>query len=321
MTALGIAICVGFAVLSFTIVDGLRSSTYAVSEQFHVKGTLIAREGLEPFDPIAYGIRDGTFVLLTRGKLIDGSDITLAAFEARDLRPPPDGVVRPGAALRLPAGNVTLRSPTSAELAVGAPVRLAFSQAHWGVVSPVTLRSIDPSIGAHRVSYVLAGELDDPESKRLQAEGFRVDPVPSVLPFFESGVAEVVKDTAFIVAFSAVLVAVLSFEFMHLETQDKRREIGIWRALGMRRRDVVGLLLGQAALLAGAGILLGSIAAVAAVFAAKRATGLALLDPRPNLLLLALVGVAILAAALAGACVPAWKTARASVREALEARP
>lgn len=319
-TAIGIAVCAGFAVLSFTVVDGLRSSTYAVSEQFRVDSNLVLAPDLAPFDPLAHGLREGTFVLLTQVTLEDGRVIPLAALEARDLSPPAPDEVRPGPAASLPPGVLSIVAPQAATLRVGAPLALDASQPHWSLVAPSTLRAIDPAFAGHGVSFVVTGDLDASQRASLANAGLVVRPVPAVIPFFESGVAEVVRDLALVVLFSGALVAVLSFEFMNIETRERRHEIGIWRALGMKREVVLGILLRQAALLSIIGLAIGVFAAIALVFVAKRITDLDLLDPRPNLFLVAIVAASTLVATLTGAVLPAHRAARGEVREALEAK-
>lgn len=319
LTAGGIALCVAFAVLSFTVVGGLRGTTYAVSDDFQARAHMVSRSDLSPFDPLALGIREGTFVLLLDATLQDGRVITLAAFEARDLAPVPGDTLRPGPQLDL-RGNVTIVEPAPLTLKVGAPLRLNASQDAWGIVSPGTLRGLDPSFGRYGVTYVLATGLPADERARLEGEGLLVSPVPAIVPFFDSGAKEVVADLWLVVAFSSILVGLLAFEFMHLETRARRREIGIWRSLGMRADEVLRILVTQAALLAGLGVVVGSAASLALVFAAKQATGLAILDPTPDPLLLAGVAGSILVATLAGAYFPASRAANAIVRESLEAR-
>lgn len=317
LTAGGIALCVAFAVLSFTVVSGLRGTTYNVSEQFETREWMVSDPSFRPFDPVARGLREGTYVLLTEAQLASGENVTLVAFQARDLTPVPPGTIQPGAGLAL-RGNVSIVSPSAATLRVGTTFDANFSQPYWAVVAPATMRAIDTGFGRYDVTYVLVPRLDEDERARLEREGLIVRPVPAIIPFFESGATEVVRDLWLVVVFSSVLVAILAFEFMHMETRARRREIGIWRAVGMRGGGVLAILLGQAGLIALIGIAAGSGASLALVYVARQATGLAILDPRPDLVLLGGVAGSILLATLVGAYLPAARASRELVREALE---
>lgn len=320
-TALGIALCAGFAVLSFGVVEGLRASTYEVSPQYRDEAYLVSRPDFEPFDPLAAGLREAMFVLVAPATLADGREITLVAFESRDLAPQTPALLRPGAGVNLSLSRVEVVAPGHANFTVGARLSAPYMQASWSAVNPAVLRALDPSFGATRVTFVLTGPLDDVARAGIEREGLVVQPVPGVLHFFQAGAQEVARDLWLVVAFSSVLIGILAFEFMHVETREKRRHLGLWRALGMRVEHVVLLLLLQALLLAAAGFALGATVAVASIALAKQATGLAILDPIPDALLLAGVALATLAATAAGAAWPAWRASRGSIREALEAAP
>lgn len=321
LTAGGIALCVAFSVLSFSVVQGLQGTARAVSPELQADAWVVSRPGFEPFDPLQHGLQEGTFILLATARLADGRNVTLAAYEARDVPPVASDAIRSAGAVNLTGRNVTLVAPSELTLTVGPPLSQPFLQAHWAVVAPATLRSLDASLPGTRVTYVLTGSLDEATRERLHAAGLDAQPVPAVLPFFQAGAREVGADLWLIVAFSSVLVAILAFEFMHFEVRQRRREMGIWRALGIRAHGVLLILLARASLLTLAGVGAGSAAAMGAVLLAKRATGLAILQPVPDPLLLGGVAGATLAATLLGALLPAAQASRAPIRDSLEAAP
>lgn len=94
----------------------------------------------------------------------------------------------------------------------------------------------------------------------------------------------------------------------------RTREVGIRMALGARRRDVLGLFLGESARFAGAGLLVGLALAVAATRLLKSMLfGVAATDP----LSFAAVAVVLTAVALGASWIPARRASRISPMEAL----
>lgn len=117
----------------------------------------------------------------------------------------------------------------------------------------------------------------------------------------------------------SVLLAVLGVaNTLLLGVNERRRELGLLRAVGASRRQVIRLVSTEAVVLTLIGSVAGILTGVTAAFAAVRALrdlGLGTFA-LPTLLLVVIVGVA-LALGLVGAAVPAWRAAGAGIAEAI----
>jgi putative ABC transport system permease protein len=105
---------------------------------------------------------------------------------------------------------------------------------------------------------------------------------------------------------------------MLMSVLERTREIGVFRALGWRRRRVLGMVLGEALVLGAIGGLLGVLVGLGLGEGVKQVPGLlGSIDPvyTPRLFLQALV--VALGAGLAGGLYPAWRATRMQPVEAL----
>lgn len=141
--------------------------------------------------------------------------------------------------------------------------------------------------------------------------------VPGVSPFIETSGREIGRDLFLVVAFCCTLVGLFSYEFMRSEVRERRAEFAVWRSLGMRRRDVVVLVVARALATSVAAVLLGLAVSFVSLKGAARATDLDRLA-LPEAGTAVLVSVGVLLSALVGGIVPARAAAKVSVREAME---
>jgi predicted permease len=111
-------------------------------------------------------------------------------------------------------------------------------------------------------------------------------------------------------ALALLLSGIGIYSVMSLSAARRRREIGIRLALGARPSQVVAAVLSEAAVLTGAGLVLGWIAAWSLLepMVASRLHGAALRDP----FVYAAQSLVLLATALAASLPPAWRAARVS---------
>lgn len=123
-----------------------------------------------------------------------------------------------------------------------------------------------------------------------------------------------------------VLVMALVAATLSLGAHDRRRELATLRALGMRRRAVFGLVVAEAVWMAAAGAALSFGASGLVAWTVNRAALPFASQPafaRPPVLVeldpdrLLATGLAVLAAALLAACIPAFKAARADLARGL----
>lgn len=114
------------------------------------------------------------------------------------------------------------------------------------------------------------------------------------------------------VSFAVGGLGILSI--MVLLVRSRRLEIGVRRAVGARRRDIVRQFLIEAAMMAGIGGLLGVICALALVVIVCRLGDMPLVF-EPWLVLMALAGSALLG--LAAGAYPAWQAAQVEILDVL----
>ena len=113
----------------------------------------------------------------------------------------------------------------------------------------------------------------------------------------------------------SLLLATLGFYSVMAYTVNQRtQEIGMRIALGAQRRNVLGLVVGQAMLLTGAGLLVG----IAVAFAAARlVAGMLFKVSAGDPVIFASVALFLSSVALLASYVPAWRAAKVDPMEAL----
>ncbi len=162
-----------------------------------------------------------------------------------------------------------------------------------------------------KVSAVLVKVAEGADPDKVAVQIFRdvpgVEPVvsPKMFGTFRSQMNAALSSMVFVLGLTLVLSLLFIALVFSLATHERRREIGVLRALGATRAAVVRSLLLQAALLTSAGALLGSILAAVAIYLFRdlivQRAGFPFLFPSlPNLgafilvgLLVALVGVTL----------------------------
>lgn len=93
-----------------------------------------------------------------------------------------------------------------------------------------------------------------------------------------AGIAVVTAAFALLSALVTLLAAVNIAHAFHAAVRERRREIGVLRAVGASRRDVLAVLLGEAAIIGVAGAIVGIVVGVAASFAIDAAAARLLPD-------------------------------------------
>ncbi|SFG02911.1 putative ABC transport system permease protein [Halopelagius inordinatus] len=118
---------------------------------------------------------------------------------------------------------------------------------------------------------------------------------------------------------SLVVAGVSILNVMLMSTVERRQEIGVLRAVGVQKLDVVRMILAEAALLGGVGGVLGAILAVGAGLVLNQvvlSNPLLTFDPT-NLLYIVLAVVFALVTSVLSGLYPAWKAANETPVEAL----
>ena len=307
LTATGIALGVAFSIIGFALASALEGESISEEGRFSKPDFIVARADGEPLDARALeGLE--LAVLLVEATTHDGRNVTLAGIEG-----PRAVEIFPGSAR--PAtidvrGELLLSSPEAMFLLEStiADARLGRG---WFVVNAPELRAL---VGAPEGAATYALTSVRPPSSELVTQE-----APALEPFFRASGVEVARDLGLVVAFSSLLVSLFAYEFLRTEVRERRREIALWRSIGMRIADVGALLLGRGIFIAATGTVAGFALALGTLGAAARVTGSAVFQGRLSPAIAALLFACFVLAGTLGAIVPAIGAARRPVRESLEA--
>lgn len=157
---------------------------------------------------------------------------------------------------------------------------------------------------------------------------YRAEPLSAILP----GVAlqelwslvGTAEKALLAVSLMVVVTAILGMVTMILATlNERRREIAILRSVGAGPKTIVGLLVSEAAVLTGLGVVVGMAALYALLFALRplidAAYGLYLDIELPSQIELMALGAIVLGGCLAG-LLPAWRAYRLSLADGMMVR-
>lgn len=316
LTASGIAIVVAFAAIGSTIPAALHTEAIAPEGELAAPDAIVSRPDASRFEAASLaGLRWG---LAT--KLVPGEEGIIVVATAVGPEAP---AVGPGEAIvdadgrwRL-ASNVSLWSGGREIVLAPRPVRDAPTGHAWLLVAPEVFALFDPAWTRGSVDHaVLARDAADLDA--IEDAGLVVTRAPAADRFFAASAREVARDLLLVVLYSSLLVALFSYEFLRSEVWEKRREIGLWRGLGLTRRGAFVLLLGRSAAISTAGALAGFAAAILFVHAAGRATTLDALPAAIHPLTFATLALGFVTAGVVGAATAAFTASRLAIREAME---
>ena len=114
----------------------------------------------------------------------------------------------------------------------------------------------------------------------------------------------------------ALMVAAVGlYSLLAFAVAQRRRELGIRAALGAKRRDLIGLVMHQAARFVGSGLLLGTLAALAA---SRYMDGMLFGVKAGDVTVYAAVMLTLIACGTLAALVPAWRATSVQPTIAME---
>ncbi len=317
LTTIGIALGVAFAVVGLAVPEGLAADKVAAGGPLDHPDAIVARPGLATFDPAPLSIDGASAVLRVFARDGRGALVALVAIEGDRAPAAARDEARPAG---FEAETLTISEPSARTLRAGAPVESPLlADGEW-LLAPADLRAL-AGVPAGHVSYLVAPGLGEARAEELRRAGFEVAGAPGAEPFFAASRAEVARGLVVVVAFSSVVVALFAYEFLRSEVRERRPEIGVWRAIGMRRRDARALLVGRAVAITSAGVALGTTLATVSLAVAGSATGLRVLAGGVPLGPYLLAAIAFLAAGAAGGLIPAWQAGREAIDAVLRGRP
>lgn len=311
ITVVGIALGIAFAFVSISIAQGLERDTLGIARNHPDTAAVVTAPDGEPI-PVATLARFPSVIGVAygEGRGAAGEPVLLVALVGDASPLAPDGSARP--VVGTPLQAITLAD--GATLAAGEPVDHPILPAGAYLVPAAAL-------GAHeRVQHGIlldptAGELD-----ALHADGLETQRAPAMRSFFRATGVEIARDLLLVVAFSSVLAVLFCYEFLRSEVRESRREIGIWRAVGMRSKDVVALFVARAAAIGVISLLVGAAASVLLLGYAYQRTGNETLRFALTPSAAVALPVVFLVASVVGGIVPALLAGRISVQQALETR-
>lgn len=319
-----IALCTMFIVASFSVVSGLQTSMDSLIGNFEEEYFLVTYPGDDGpslfdrstvdavDDQAAYGIFSSAWaepsaVTVTAFSFADESAImgeTLAVDGNETLA---------GTNLAI-SGYVTLWAESSCSVVVAGTFSSATFSPSWLLCSREVMASLTAA-GESEYNFAIVREPTSEQVSALQADGFLVQPMVAILGFLESGIDGIQSAALWVLLPSSFVVAVLVYSFLGSEVADKRREIGILKAIGAGRRRLVTYLMADAFLItawgAALGLALGIILSYGiATVASHIFTSVFLIEIEERLLLLAF-GITLLAG-VAGTIIPAVRSTYSS---------
>ena len=322
-----IALCTMFIVASFSVVSGLQASMDSLvgnfEEEFYIvtypgasAPSMFHRDAVDSVDDTA---AFGIFMSVRADPLEDAITVFTVVDEHAILR---EGLTvdgnetLAGSQLAL-SGFITLDG-------VDATVSGAFSSSifssSWLFCSHDLMATL-AEVGSSEFNFAIIQKPSPGQVAALNDEGFMVQPMMAILGFLQSGVSEVRSATMWVLMPSSFVVAVLMYSFLGSEVIDKRREIGVLKAIGAGRKRLVTYLMTDAFLItawgAALGLALGIILSYGiATIASHLFTSVFTVEVEERLLLLA-YGTTLLAG-IAGTLVPAIRSTQSPPVEDLK---
>ena len=188
----------------------------------------------------------------------------------------------------------------------------------------VTLRDAQRLGGRpHQVS-MYGIKLRDPETAE-EVRGYLNETIPEIEVSLSSAFAENMPDMqrmeammGQIVSMAIFLGALSMLNTMLMSVLERTREIGVLRALGWRRRQVVGMILKEALVLGLVGGAMGILLGIGLILALQQIPMVGgMLEPRYDVTLLGRAVAVGLAAGAVGGLYPSWRATRMRPVEAL----
>ncbi|UCE73897.1 MAG: FtsX-like permease family protein [Methanomassiliicoccales archaeon] len=335
VTTIGISLCVMYLVGTMTMVTGLHNSTKSAADMFE-KGFFVVYDGYSlsesEIDAETIEMIPGQFaVCMITVANVSGIETRVLAIED------PHNILGGGNMTLfdevLPGANFGIGNATklniSTEYALLSmnitsqykPFTSAVFPDNWILASEITLRTLKPTL-EDGCSFIVVPSDNKQATGYLEKKGYTMMQSVSIVEFFELGFYQVEGNLWGVVISSAVIIVILIYNIMKIETQYRVPDIKIIKYLGASPRTVLYVFLSQALFISGVGSILGlalGIIAANAIVSLSQLLGFtSVLVPQVTLYIIGLPIAMALLAGLAGGFFPAYKASKTVIRTSRE---
>jgi ABC-type antimicrobial peptide transport system permease subunit len=334
-TTLGIALCVMYIVGTMSMVAGLHESTKNTADLFG-KGFLVIYDGntiseseidSDIIDNIpgkfaaclitvanVSGIETRVLAIEDSNHILDCSNIKL------------ENEILPGSGIDFKNATQLNLTSSSSTLSLNVtsrykPYNSSIFPDNWILAPKDTVRSLNPLL-SNSYSFIIIPEDNQQALDYLQKNDYKAMPSVGIVKFFELGFYQVENNLWGVVISSSVIIIILIYNIMSIETQYRVPDIKIIKYLGASPQTVTYVFLFQAIFICGVGAVLGlalGIIAANSIVSLSQLLGFSsVLVPQVTIYIVSLpIAIAVIAG-LIGGFIPAYKASKTTIRTSRE---
>lgn len=335
VTAIGIALCVMYLVGTISMVTGLHQGTQKVANLFE-EGFVIVYDG----NSLSESSIDATVIDAIPGEyaacIIVVADVSDTETRVMSIEDPHDILggrnitlqdeVLPGAGFPI-TGEIELEITTD-DISISKnitkrykPYTSAIFPDDWILASEDTTRALNPYLqNSH--SFVVIPRDNEEALNYLEGKDLNIMTSVSIVEFFELGFYQVEADLWGVILSSAVIIVILVYNIMKIETLYRVPDIKIIKYLGASPMTVMSVFLFQAVFIAALGAVLGFALGIIAANGIVSLTELlgftSILIPQVNFFVVGVPFIVALLAGFVGGFFPAYKASKTKIRTSRE---
>ncbi|UCG70968.1 MAG: ABC transporter permease [Thermoplasmata archaeon] len=335
-TTIGIALCVMYLVGTMSMVTGLHTGTKNAADLFD-KGFLVIYDGyslseseidLTVIDEIpgefaaclitvanVYEIETRVLSLEDPHNILGGGNINLV------------DEVLPGAGFDIGENTTELEITTDhSSISINIterynPYTSVIFPDNWIIASETTVRNLNPTLN-EGYSFVVVPGNNTMAIEYLENKGYNVMESVSIVEFFELGFYQVEGNLWGVVISSAIIIVILVYNVMRIETEYRVPDIKIIKYLGASPWTVMYVFIAQALFISGIGAIFGlamGIIAANAVVSLSQLMGLtSVLVPQVTPYIIGIPIIMTVFAGLIGGFFPAYRASKTTIRTSRE---
>jgi len=325
---IAIGICVAFTVGSFAFTNGLSTTVNNIGDKFVGEGAMVYSGQNLTASVVDVGELHTTINFASVGICsanVNGSIRTLFAVDdptgvLRDDLSPPAGQMYSGKFDPVRGQMNITTNLGSVSLTADAKYSSNVFPSYWHLIRWDDLVKIRPEMTGH-ASFLLFDSTDEEILLPLSSQGLTVQEMTGILAFFDAGSNEVANDLWLIVLPSSCIVALLVYSAISMETIDRARDIAILKSMGANNKQIGGIFLFQAVVLAVIGAFLGVMIGIIISYAISTSSSLFIsnslfyLKVTESSMIIAFASSVV--AGILGSLPPIIRAGRKSVKEAL----